>query len=380
MHTAITGNNIAPLLSSDSEIVVPNKYIVVFKKDVDDPSKHYAWLQSIQPNSEDRIELRKRSGDVFTGLNHTYEMSSLWDTLIDYIERDSEDYLDANDPEIHNLVSDVPIVQRNAFWGLARISQRKSLKNKTFKDHLYAADGSAGVNVCVIDSGTNIEHVNFEGRATWLKTVLENAPDKDTGGHGMYCSDALIGKRHGIATKANFYSLKAFGGGFATYNSDIVKAIQYAGKGFRGSVVNMRLSSSGYSVGENQAIDAAIRSGLHFAVAAGNQNTDACTRSPAACDNVVTVVSSNLQERRVSSSNYGKCVDVLRRRVNKRYCLYYPTTVGALSGLPNETKNILLWNGGGSSNFTEIIGHGGYIVKKPGNVGGSRSRSTVLSV
>ena len=82
MHTAITGNNIAPLLSSDSEIVVPNKYIVVFKKDVDDPSKHYAWLQSIQPNSEDRIELRKRSGDVFTGLNHTYEMSSLWDTLV----------------------------------------------------------------------------------------------------------------------------------------------------------------------------------------------------------------------------------------------------------------------------------------------------------
>ena len=95
----------------------------------------------------------------------------------------------------------------------------------------------------------------------------------------------------------------------------------------------MRLSSSGYSVGENQAIDAAIRSGLHFAVAAGNQNTDACTRSPAACDNVVTVVSSNLQERRVSSSNYGKCVDVLRRRVNKR--CYVMARLGYLSALDN---------------------------------------------
>lgn len=143
----------------------------------------------------------------------------------------------------------MPIVQRNAFWGLARISQRKSLKNKTFKDHLYAADGSAGVNVCVIDSGTNIEHVNFEGRATWLKTVLENAPDKDTGGHGMYCSDALIGKRHGIATKANFYSLKAFGGGFATYNSDIVKAIQYAVKAHESAVKSReRVSEAALSI------------------------------------------------------------------------------------------------------------------------------------
>lgn len=54
---------------------MPDKYIVVFKKDVEDPSEHFDWLQSIQPNSEDRMELRKRSGDVFTGLKHTYEMS-----------------------------------------------------------------------------------------------------------------------------------------------------------------------------------------------------------------------------------------------------------------------------------------------------------------
>ncbi|KAJ6197430.1 peptidase S8/S53 domain-containing protein [Bipolaris maydis] len=458
-HTATTGNNIAPLLSSDSEAAVPDKYIVVFKKDVEDPSEHFDWLQSIQPNSEDRMELRKRSGDVFTGLKHTYEMSGFMgysghfdeETIksiqrhsdIEYIERDSEVYLDGNDPEIHNLAGDVPMVQKNASWGLARISQRNALKTETYNDHLYAANGGAGVDVYVIDSGTNIEHVDFEGRATWLKTVLDKSPDQDTGGHGTHCSGTLVGKRHGVAKKANLYSIKVFGGGITTTTADIIKGIQYAvqshesavksgKKGFKGSVVNMSLSSSGYSHAEKQAIDAAIRSGLHFAVAAGNQNTDACTRSPAAYDNVITVGSSNLQERRVSSSNYGKCVDIfapgdriLSTFIGTKYATAVKTgtsmaaphvaglvaymlslqpdkssgyagiditpqklkanilaigTVGALSGLPNETKNLLLWNGGGSSNLTEIIGRGGYIVKKPGSVGGSEFRSSVLSL
>ena len=65
----------------------------------------------------------------------------------------------------------------------------------------------------------------------------------------MYCSDALIGKRHGIATKANFYSLKAFGGGFATYNSDIVKAIQYAVKAHESAVKSReRVSEAALSI------------------------------------------------------------------------------------------------------------------------------------
>jgi cerevisin len=39
-------------------------------------------------------------------------------------------------------------------------------------------------------------------------------------------------------------------------------------------------------------------------------------------------------------------------------------TVGALSDVPSNTKNILAWNGGGVSNFTEIVEKGGYAAKK----------------
>ncbi|MBO1764668.1 hypothetical protein JQN64_26120 [Escherichia coli] len=39
-------------------------------------------------------------------------------------------------------------------------------------------------------------------------------------------------------------------------------------------------------------------------------------------------------------------------------------TVGALSDVPSNTANVLAWNGGGSSNYTDIVEKGGYTVKK----------------
>jgi len=38
-------------------------------------------------------------------------------------------------------------------------------------------------------------------------------------------------------------------------------------------------------------------------------------------------------------------------------------TEGALSDVPSDTKNVLAWNGGGSSNYSSIIKAGGYTVK-----------------
>jgi len=39
-------------------------------------------------------------------------------------------------------------------------------------------------------------------------------------------------------------------------------------------------------------------------------------------------------------------------------------TEGALSDVPADTKNVLAWNGGGSSNYSSIIKAGGYSVTK----------------
>ena len=208
--------------------------------------------------------------------------------------------------------------------------------------------------------------------------------------------------------------------------SDVVKGVEWAAeahsdavsaakkgkkKGFKGSAANMSLGG-GKSTTLDLAVNAAVDAGIHFAVAAGNDNADSCNYSPAAAANAVTVGASTLLDERAYFSNYGKCNDIFAPGLNilstwigsehatntisgtsmasphiagllAYYLSLQPAkdssyavaditpkklkanliavgTVGALSDVPSDTKNILAWNGGGSSNFTEIVEKGGY--------------------
>ena len=77
----------------------------------------------------------------------------------------------------------------------------------------------------------------------------------------------------------------------------------------KGSVANMSLGG-GKSPSLDLAVNRAVNSGLNFAVAAGNDNQDACGYSPAAATEAVTVGASTLADGRASFSNWGSCVDV----------------------------------------------------------------------
>lgn len=207
--------------------------------------------------------------------------------------------------------------------------------------------------------------------------------------------------------------------------SDVVKGVEYAvesheksvkdkKKGFKGSAANMSLGG-GKSPTLDLAVNAAVDAGIHFAVAAGNDNADACNYSPAAADKPVTVGASTLADERAYFSNYGKCTDIFAPGLNiqstwigSKYAVntisgtsmasphiagllaYYVSlqpskdsafavadispkdlkktlisigTKGALSDIPSGTPNILAWNGGGSSNFSDIVHKGSYTVK-----------------
>lgn len=78
---------------------------------------------------------------------------------------------------------------------------------------------------------------------------------------------------------------------------------------YKGSVANMSLGG-GKSKALDDAVNAAVRTGLHFAVAAGNDNRDACNYSPAAASEAVTVGASTVTDERAYFSNHGKCVDI----------------------------------------------------------------------
>ena len=222
-------------------------------------------------------------------------------------------------------------LEKNAPWGLARISHRKGLSFGTFNKYNYAEDGGEGVDVYVIDTGTNIDHVDFEGRATWASTIPSGDEDKDGNGHGTHCSGTVAGKKYGVAKNADINAVKVLMSNGSCTMSDVVKGVEFAAKshlkeveasksgkgrkGFKGSAANMSLGG-GKSPALDKAVNAAVDIGIHFAVAAGNDNADSCNYSPASAENAVTVGASNFADERAYFSNYGKCNDIFAPGLN----------------------------------------------------------------
>lgn len=147
-----------------------------------------------------------------------------------------------------------PATEHGAPWGLARISHQKSLNLGTFNKYIHQAHGGEGVDVYVIDTGTNIDHVDFEGRAHWGKTIPAGDIDKDGNGHGTHCSGTIGGKMYGVAKKANIYAVKVLRSNGSGTMSDVVKGVEWAAeahlkkvasskkdKDFKGSAANMSL-------------------------------------------------------------------------------------------------------------------------------------------
>jgi cerevisin len=85
----------------------------------------------------------------------------------------------------------------------------------------------------------------------------------------------------------------------------------------KGSVANMSLGG-GKSQALDRAVNNAVEAGMHFAVAAGNDNRNACDYSPAAAEQAVTVGASTIGDERAYFSNHGECVDVFAPGLNIR--------------------------------------------------------------
>ena len=75
------------------------------------------------------------------------------------------------------------------------------------------------------------------------------------------------------------------------------------------SVANMSLGG-GKSTALNSAVNSAVDAGVHFAIAAGNENQNGCNVSPGSAEKCVDVGATDSTDRRSSFSNWGDCLDV----------------------------------------------------------------------
>ncbi|KAK9378232.1 peptidase S8/S53 domain-containing protein [Kockiozyma suomiensis] len=358
---AATGEG-APLLttSTAAEHIIPDSYIIVFKEHVDEASAstHHSWVRSVHD-----VAMKKRgvenpflASGLEHGLKHVYSLANSFKGYSGRFEASTIDQIRRH-PDVLYVERDSMVyaselaTEKNAPWGLARISHRPALNFGTFNKYLFDSEGGAGVTAYVIDTGINVEHVDFEGRALWGKTIPSGDVDVDGNGHGTHCSGTVAGAKYGVAKKANVVAVKVLKSNGSGTMSDVVKGVEFAAeshaaeakankKGFKGSVANMSLGG-GKSPALDMAVNAAVDMGMHFAVAAGNDNADACSYSPAAADKAITVGASTLGDERAYFSNYGKCVDVFGPGLNiQSTWIGSPYALNTISGTSMASPHI----------------------------------------
>ena len=199
--------------------------------------------------------------------------------------------------------------------GLARLSQ----KHMSSRDYEYPALSGKGVFAYVIDSGINFKHEEFEGRAKAGKTLVPSEGFTDGTGHGTHVAGTIGSRKYGVAKKVTLIAVKIFDKDGKSSGAGSIGGIEWALKdaqerqhipGFKGAVANLSIGSK-FSRARNEAVDKAVKAGLHVVVAAGNEHDDACEHSPASAEFPITVGATTEDDKLATFSNYGKCVDVL---------------------------------------------------------------------
>ncbi|KAI9498728.1 peptidase S8/S53 domain-containing protein [Zychaea mexicana] len=315
---------LAPLFHSPEAETISDSYIVVLKDHVDMTAaqSHCHWVSSFAKRDESLIEYL--DADAAAGIKLTYD-SPGWRGYAGKFSPETLHHIRSS-PEVAYVEKDSIMyaseLQRNAPWGLSRIAHRGELTLRTFNKYSYDENGGEGVKVFVIDTGINVDHHDFHGRASWGATFAKDG-DTDGNGHGSHCAGTISGQRFGVAKKANPVAVKVLSAQGSGSNSEVLAGINWAveqhqidaaaakknGSKYKGAVANMSLGG-GKSRALDQAVNNAVDAGVIFSVAAGNDNRDACKYSPAAAENAITVGATNLRDERAYFSNYGECVDV----------------------------------------------------------------------
>ena len=198
------------------------------------------------------------------------------------------------------------VTQSGATWGIDRIDQRNRPLSTTYTYNSTASN----VTAYVIDTGISTAHPNF-GSPTRAANVYDafGGNGQDCHGHGTHVAGTIGSATYGVAKSVRLRGLRVLNCSGSGSTSGIVAALNWLRtNAAKPAVANMSLGG-GFSQTLNNASTSLSNSGVFLAVAAGNENQNACNVSPASATGVFTTASSTSSDSKSSFSNWGSCVE-----------------------------------------------------------------------
>lgn len=292
----VAGPSVANLPGEASAAVqggIVDRYIVVFRDDVQDPT---ALGNALAAQAGATVHFRY--AHALKGFAATIPAAA-----VEGISRNPNVAFIEADGIATTMTTDNTV----SSWGLDRIDQRNLPLSGSYS---WNEDGT-GVRAYIIDTGIRTSHSEFGGRASiGYDAIGDGRNGQDCNGHGTHVAGTVGGAEYGVARNVRLVAVRVLNcAGSGTWSQVIAGVNWVTGNAVKPAVANMSLGGGSNSA-VNTAVDNAIKSGVTFVVAAGNSNQNACFYSPASVSAALTVGATTSSDARANYSNYGSCVDI----------------------------------------------------------------------